>query len=143
MIKIQHEQERQHNFERSGLILEHEKDLHLKFFDNLEPIVVKRIIKSLSIKILRENKTYDDVYPLHDDKPTSNLPFEKMNLRAKLALYFAWLGFYTTWLAIASIIGIIVMINGLLEYYVKLWIRSENANQDIGIMLLQPLLLYS
>ncbi|CAG8614974.1 1573_t:CDS:2, partial [Scutellospora calospora] len=33
----------------------------------------------------------------------------------KLTLYFSWLGFYTTWLTIASIAGIIVIIYGVLD----------------------------
>ncbi|CAI2170722.1 1786_t:CDS:10 [Funneliformis geosporum] len=132
--------------------------IHIKkVLDNSEPIVYKRIIKSLSIKVLHKNKTYNDIYPLHDGKPVSPLPLEEMNLRAKLnelwvkskrrqpletirlyfgeklALYFAWLGFYTTWLAIASIIGVIVIIYGLLEYFV-FGFGSENANQDVSII---------
>ena len=31
----------------------------------------------------------------------------------KVGIYFAWLGFYTSWLLPASIVGIIVMIYGL------------------------------
>ena len=32
----------------------------------------------------------------------------------KVGLYFAWTGFYTAWLMIAAIIGIIVMLGGLI-----------------------------
>ena len=31
----------------------------------------------------------------------------------KVGIYFTWLGFYTTWLLPASIVGLIVMIYGL------------------------------
>ena len=35
----------------------------------------------------------------------------------KLALYFSWLGFYTTWLVLPSIVGLIVFIYGLITVY--------------------------
>ncbi|CAG8513238.1 11068_t:CDS:10 [Cetraspora pellucida] len=33
----------------------------------------------------------------------------------KMALYFAWLGFYTTWLTISSAAGVLVIVNGTIE----------------------------
>ncbi|CAB4381280.1 unnamed protein product [Rhizophagus irregularis] len=112
--------------------------------DDGKPLIVKKTIKSLAIKKLVDDGIFMDYYPLHDGSPivTNNLPLEQMNLRAqliklwippgggqpldkirlyfgeKVALYFAWLGFYTSWLSIASVVGTIVVIYGLLEYHV-------------------------
>ncbi|RIA89124.1 calcium-activated chloride channel-domain-containing protein [Glomus cerebriforme] len=122
--------------------------INRKIYDNEKPLIVKRTIKKLAIKNLVNNGTFMDFYPIHDGPPiVSDKPLEQMNLRAqlnvlwvqprgrqpldkirlyfgeKLALYFAWLGFYNTWLTVASIAGIIVVIYGLLKYYV---FKSEN-----------------
>ncbi|RHZ74109.1 hypothetical protein Glove_227g16 [Diversispora epigaea] len=105
------------------------------------PIIVKRKIDSLSLKQLMKEKVFTKCYPLHDgpDKAEEGTPLSYMNIRAylyekwfkswkrqpfetirlyfgeKLALYFSWLGFYTTWLFLASIGGVAVVIFGLMD----------------------------
>ncbi|KAF0519068.1 DUF590-domain-containing protein [Gigaspora margarita] len=50
-------------------------------------------------------------------KSFSRQPIEEIRdyFGEKVALYFSWLGHYTTWLAISSIAGILVVINGTIE----------------------------
>ncbi|GBB95120.1 hypothetical protein RclHR1_02480019 [Rhizophagus clarus] len=106
-----------------------------------QPVFVNRKIESLDIKKLLKKGVYDELYPIHDGPPKYKKDLkEKNNLRAqleelwikrsfkkrqpidkikayfgeKLALYFAWLDFYTSWLAIASLTGVIVVIYGLI-----------------------------
>ncbi|CAB5386984.1 unnamed protein product [Rhizophagus irregularis] len=118
-------------------------------------VYVNRKIESLEIKKLIKKGIYDELYPIHDgpskykdDSKENNNPratleekwvkrgFKRQpidKIRAyfgeKLALYFAWLGFYTSWLSIASIAGVIVVIHGLI--YMS---RSnfENNNDKIA-----------
>ncbi|RIA84496.1 calcium-activated chloride channel-domain-containing protein [Glomus cerebriforme] len=103
-------------------------------------VYVKRKVESLEIKKLLNEGVYDEFYPIHDGPAKIKKDsIEKNNLRAqlnelwvkgsfrrqpidkireyfgeKMALYFAWLGFYTSWLSVASIAGIIVVIYGLI-----------------------------
>ncbi|CAI2175932.1 18391_t:CDS:10 [Funneliformis geosporum] len=115
-------------------------------------VTVRRTIKSLAIETLLHKKVFRDFYSLHDGPIKSKLPFNQMNLRAKLdqkwvkskirpqplkeirnyfgeklALYFAWLGFYTSWLSIATFGGFIVVLYGLVEI-----LRHETLNDGIG-----------
>ncbi|CAG8688864.1 36315_t:CDS:2, partial [Racocetra persica] len=49
----------------------------------------------------------------------------------KMALYFAWLGFYTTWLTIASIAGVLVIVNGIIE-----GIKTQTLGSVVGISII-------
>ncbi|KAG9299480.1 hypothetical protein G9A89_009433 [Geosiphon pyriformis] len=100
----------------------------------------KQRIRSLAIKKLLKEGTYSEFFPLHDGPPyEESVDQNPTNLRAKLfktwvksvsnqpledirdyfgerlTLYFAWLGFYTTWLTVAATLGIITVLYGLIE----------------------------
>lgn len=102
----------------------------------------KRSKGEVGIERLIEEKAYSDAFPLHDGPyhlPKEYHP-ENLNRRQvlyeywarwgrwykyqplhhireyfgeKIAIYFAWLGFYTAWLLPASIVGLLVFIYGL------------------------------
>ncbi|CAJ0838800.1 11329_t:CDS:10 [Entrophospora sp. SA101] len=120
-----------------------------------EKMIIERktCIKSLSINRLLDQKVYNKFYNLHDGSYKEEGPLDKVNLRAKLnqswakfsrkkqplgdirkyfgeklALYFTWLGFYTTWLTIPSAGGIIVVVYGLIIFNIN--------GKDSGIYLL-------
>ncbi|CAG8532816.1 12121_t:CDS:10 [Ambispora gerdemannii] len=99
----------------------------------------KRRIRSLDIKALLKDHVYTTFFTLHDGPVESLSTGEQENLRSKLyrtwvkrygkqpleeireyfgerlGLYFAWLGFYTTWLTIPGILGFITVIFGLIR----------------------------
>ncbi|CAG8530657.1 10262_t:CDS:10 [Ambispora gerdemannii] len=95
-------------------------------------------LRSFGFENLIEEKVYTTFYPLHDGKADDK---KKENLRAKLygiwikksrkrqplneireyfgeklAMYFAWLGLYTSWLFVASVLGIINVIYGIIDF---------------------------
>ncbi|GET02867.1 anoctamin-7 [Rhizophagus clarus] len=129
--------------------------INRKVYENEKPLIVKKIIKSLAIKKLISDKIFTDYYPLHDGPPIDDVRWEQKNLRAqliqlwvdprggqplekirlyfgeKIALYFAWLGFYTSWLSLASVVGVIVVLYGLMQYHV---FHSGKDKNDFSII---------
>ncbi|CAG8498729.1 6280_t:CDS:10 [Ambispora leptoticha] len=102
------------------------------------PIYIKHRIRSLAIKALLKDDVYTGFFTLHDGPVKPRTITYPENLRSKLfrtwvkshgsqplqeireyfgekmGLYFAWLGFYTTWLTIPGILGFITVIYGLI-----------------------------
>ncbi|KAL1922354.1 uncharacterized protein VTP21DRAFT_9893 [Calcarisporiella thermophila] len=103
----------------------------------------ENVTNSSQIKQLLKQGVYQQLYPIHDGPHRlKNATTDSTNLRAwlftnwalrferifgpepydtireyfgeKIGLYFAWLGFYTSWLWIASVIGLISFIGGIL-----------------------------
>ncbi|XP_035907417.1 anoctamin-4 isoform X3 [Anopheles stephensi] len=95
--------------------------------------------KDIGIRRLMEDQVYLDAYPLHDgctdlksscqrallleewasiSKWIKHQPLDhiKEYFGVKIAMYFAWLGFYTHMLIPASIVGLICFFYGLLTY---------------------------
>ncbi|XP_067639547.1 anoctamin-6 isoform X6 [Eurosta solidaginis] len=87
---------------------------------------------NLGIEKLLQDRVYHSAYPLHDDTDRDFLLQEWATLRkwihlqpldsikeyfgAKVALYFAWLGFYTHMLIPVSFLGIICFIYGFITW---------------------------
>ncbi|XP_054728032.1 anoctamin-6 isoform X4 [Anastrepha obliqua] len=87
---------------------------------------------NLGIEKLLEDRVYHSAYPLHDDTDRDFLLQEWASLRkwihlqpldsikeyfgAKVALYFAWLGFYTHMLIPVSVLGILCFIYGFVTW---------------------------
>eukprot|EP00002_Diphylleia_rotans_P002752 TRINITY_DN1177_c0_g1_i1.p1 TRINITY_DN1177_c0_g1~~TRINITY_DN1177_c0_g1_i1.p1 ORF type:complete len:696 (+),score=177.06 TRINITY_DN1177_c0_g1_i1:52-2139(+) len=78
---------------------------------------------ALSIGILQKEGIIKTMFPVHEEAPRQELvqtwaknwrtqPLDEIRdyFGEKVALYFAWLGFYTSWLILASIVGFIVFI---------------------------------
>uniref|UniRef100_A0A182N081 Anoctamin n=1 Tax=Anopheles dirus TaxID=7168 RepID=A0A182N081_9DIPT len=95
--------------------------------------------KDIGIRRLMEDQVYLDAYPLHDgctdvksscqrallleewasiSKWIKHQPLDhiKEYFGVKIAMYFAWLGFYTHMLIPASVVGLICFLYGLLTY---------------------------
>lgn len=95
--------------------------------------------KDIGIRRLMEDQVYLDAYPLHDgctdlrsscqrallleewasiSKWIKHQPLDhiKEYFGVKIAMYFAWLGFYTHMLIPASVVGLICFFYGLLTY---------------------------
>uniref|UniRef100_A0A0A1XE63 Anoctamin n=1 Tax=Zeugodacus cucurbitae TaxID=28588 RepID=A0A0A1XE63_ZEUCU len=87
---------------------------------------------NLGIEKLLEDRVYHSAYPLHDDTDRDFLLQEWATLRkwihlqpldsikeyfgAKVALYFAWLGFYTHMLIPVSVLGILCFVYGFVTW---------------------------
>ncbi|XP_011212703.2 anoctamin-1 isoform X1 [Bactrocera dorsalis] len=87
---------------------------------------------NLGIEKLLEDRVYHSAYPLHDDTDRDFLLQEWATLSkwihlqpldsikeyfgAKVALYFAWLGFYTHMLIPVSVLGILCFIYGIVTW---------------------------
>jgi hypothetical protein len=104
--------------------------------------------KMINIKHLLQEQVYTEFFPLHDGTYSSkgtnmraNLnrkwvgsylskqPIEEIRqyMGEKVALYFAWLGFYTQWLAFATVVGFIVFLYGV----------ANTRSPDAGVGILQ------
>ncbi|XP_049545382.1 anoctamin-5-like isoform X2 [Anopheles darlingi] len=104
--------------------------------------------KDIGIRRLVEDQVYLDAYPLHDGctdvksscqralllqewasvrKWIKHQPLDhiKEYFGVKIAMYFAWLGFYTHMLIPASVVGLICFFYGLLTY------RENRISQEI------------
>ncbi|XP_054152874.1 anoctamin-7-like [Oppia nitens] len=115
----------------------------------------KRSLAQLGISRLVEQSVFQAAYPLHDgqyDCPRQVSEPQHLNKRQilyhywaqwskwykyqpldhirdyfgeKITIYFAWLGFYTSWLIPASIVGVLVFLYGLFS------INSDIPSQEI------------
>ncbi|XP_011409598.1 PREDICTED: anoctamin-7-like [Amphimedon queenslandica] len=107
----------------------------------LENIQYGQTEEQVGVSRLKSDGVFSDSFPLHDGRfrlkgehdeidnerkllfnqwshPKNFYKYQPLeNIRhyfgEKIGLYFAWVGFYTSWLGMASIVGIIVMIAGL------------------------------
>ncbi|KAF9384657.1 hypothetical protein BGX21_001252 [Mortierella sp. AD011] len=103
-----------------------------------------------ALKLALDKKAYSDIFPLHDGSykskvlPTPNrrtLLFEswvksrrtqplediRFYYGEKVALYFAWAGYYTKWLISAAIVGFLFFIFGVANYFVN---KDHDSNFD-------------
>ncbi|CAG8736094.1 11747_t:CDS:10, partial [Dentiscutata erythropus] len=127
---------------------EEEKDTPQIFTKKL-----KRITNAFAISTLLSEKVFTDYYPLHDGSI-----FDKNSLRTKLndswiknwkskpldqireyfgeklALYFVFLEYYTNWLTIPSIVGLIVFIYGLIDAFSRGLVSSKNIGTISSIV---------
>ncbi|XP_038663482.1 anoctamin-9-like [Scyliorhinus canicula] len=104
------------------------------------------------LRQLLESKTFDSAFPLHEEKIWKNehvfqrdwatwkcflgkQPINQIRLYfgERLALYFAWLGWYTTMLIPAAICGFLVFLYGLI-YFGRNQVSKEICNANTTIM---------
>ncbi|CAG8726955.1 4567_t:CDS:10 [Gigaspora margarita] len=115
---------------------------------------MKRISNEFAMSTLLEEKVFTDYYPLHDGSVISeddnlrsqlndswikngkNKPLNKIReyFGEKLALYFVFLKFYTNWLTIPSIVGVIVFIYGLIDAFSRGLVSSKNIGSVSSIV---------
>ena len=108
----------------------------------------------LDIGHLQDEKVFTDYFPLHDGDHSKNSapcarrwlhrnwaqyknimkrqPLNKIReyFGEKVALYFTFIGFYTTWLIWFSLVGGIVLIHGLNTYQTDTFV-NESCTTDI------------
>ncbi|RIB06533.1 calcium-activated chloride channel-domain-containing protein [Gigaspora rosea] len=115
---------------------------------------MKRISNEFAMSTLLKEKIFTDYYPLHDGsvicednnlraqlndswiKNGKNKPLDKIReyFGEKLALYFVFLKFYTNWLTIPSIVGVIVFIYGLIDAFSRGLVSSKNIGSVSSIV---------